>query len=72
MSNEYVSTKQAAEILGVSQSYLAKLRCLTSTGPRFVKLGKSIRYASADLHTWAEAKARRSTSDDGTDDRGAA
>lgn len=72
MSNEYVSTRQAAEILGVSESYLAKLRCLTSTGPRFLKLGKSVRYVTADLHAWAEANARRSTSDDGTDDRGAA
>lgn len=72
MSNEYVSTKQAAEILGVSESYLAKLRCLTSTGPRFLKLGKAVRYATVDLHLWAEANARQSTSNTSANGRGAA
>ena len=60
---EFVTTKRAAEILGVSESYLAKLRCVSSNGPRFTKLGKAVRYAVADLRGWAAEHARRSTSD---------
>lgn len=69
MSN-FVNVREAADFLGVSTSYLNKLRCLSSDGPQFVKLGKAIRYELDDLRAWAESSKRRSTSSTG--DRGAA
>jgi predicted DNA-binding transcriptional regulator AlpA len=42
-----------AKLLGVSLSWLAKSR-LNGTGPRFIKIGRAVRYAksaSADLAT---------------------
>lgn len=63
ITEEFVTTRRAAEILGVSTSYLAKLRCLSSSGPRFMKLGRAVRYDAADLRAWAAENARRSTSD---------
>jgi excisionase family DNA binding protein len=62
---DYLTTEDAAKRLKVSTSYLAKLRCTRSDGPRFAKLGRSVRYRSSDLDAWAEKQARRSTSDKG-------
>ncbi|MDR3497128.1 MAG: helix-turn-helix domain-containing protein [Ancalomicrobiaceae bacterium] len=62
--SEYMTVKEAAAFIGVSASYLNKLRCLTSTGPRFVKLGKAVRYSTADVRAWMDANVRRSTSDE--------
>jgi predicted DNA-binding transcriptional regulator AlpA len=39
---------------------------LTGRGPKFLKLGRSVRYALEDLEAWLAASRRRSTSDDGT------
>ena len=61
---EYVDTAAAARILGVSVSFLNKSR-VVGGGPTFRKLGRSVRYSPADLHAWAAANARRSTSDEG-------
>lgn len=63
MGSEYLTTDEAAARLRVSRSYLAKLRCSRSDGPRFTKLGRSVRYRVSDLDVWAESQARRSTSD---------
>ena len=63
MDREYLTTDEAAARLKVSPSYLAKLRCSRSDGPRFAKLGRSVRYCTSDLDAWAEAQARRSTSE---------
>ena len=35
---------QVAKLLGVSNSWLAKSR-LNGTGPRFIKIGRAVRYA---------------------------
>ena len=65
MDREYLTTDEAAARLKVSPSYLAKLRCTRSDGPRFAKLGRSVRYRTSDLDIWAETQARCSTSDMG-------
>lgn len=62
---EYLNVKGAAEFLGVSESYLNKLRCLRSDGPRYAMFGRSVRYEVDDLRTWAADRKRRSTSDRG-------
>ena len=38
---------------------------LHGTGPRFVKLGRSVRYRAADVLEWIEQNIRTSTSDNG-------
>jgi predicted DNA-binding transcriptional regulator AlpA len=37
---------QVAKLLGVSSSWLAKSR-LNGTGPRFIKIGRAVRYAQS-------------------------
>lgn len=52
---------EAAHFLGLSQSWLAKLR-LTGDGPPYMKVGRQVRYSRADLLRWAELSLRHSTS----------
>lgn len=47
-------TSEAAEIVQLSQAHLEKLR-IYGRGPRFVRLGRAIRYRRADLENWIEA-----------------
>jgi hypothetical protein len=55
-----LSTVEAAGRLGVSASYLNKLR-VTGGGPPFVKIGARVAYDPADLATWLDAQKRTST-----------
>ena len=57
-----LSTPVAADYLGLSPSFLNKLRC-TGGGPCFVKLGRRVRYQKTDLDCWLETCRRRSTSE---------
>ncbi len=57
-----LNTGEAAERLGVSASYLNKLR-LQGGGPAFVKLGTRVSYDPCDLAAWLDAQKRRSTSE---------
>jgi hypothetical protein len=61
-TRELVSTPPAAKRLGVSTSYLNKLR-LSGGGPVFVKIGSKVLYDPADLDAWVEARKHRSTSE---------
>jgi hypothetical protein len=54
----------AAKILDVSESFLNKAR-MAGTGPRYIKLGSSVKYLLPELLPWAMARARTSTSDPG-------
>jgi predicted DNA-binding transcriptional regulator AlpA len=50
-----LTESEAAEYLSVSRSFLAQGRMKGGDKyPRFKKLGRSIRYAVADLATWLE------------------
>lgn len=57
-----LDTRDAAERLKLSDSYLAKLRVLGG-GPRYFKLGRRVRYDPDDLTAWARSSARNSTSE---------
>lgn len=59
-----LSTEQAAARCGLSPRTLEKVR-ITGGGPRFVKLGRSVRYDVADLDAWIASNRRASTSDAG-------
>jgi len=54
MSTELMTVMEAARWAKVSESYLNKAR-LTGDGPRFIRLGRAIRYRLADLEAWAAA-----------------
>jgi predicted DNA-binding transcriptional regulator AlpA len=61
---ELLSTLQAARYCGLSPRTLEKMRT-TGAGPRFIKLGRAVKYALEDLDQWIAGNRRRSTSDPG-------
>jgi helix-turn-helix protein len=56
------TTEQTAVVLGFHPGFLAKAR-LTGTGPRFLKIGRAVRYRRTDVDAWLSDKARNSTSE---------
>lgn len=56
-----LETSEAASYCRLSRTYLEKLRG-TGGGPRFIKLGRRVRYRLADLEDWIESGIRMSTS----------
>ena len=61
INDRYVTTREAADFLGVAPGTLANWRVL-GCGPNFVKLNSSVRYAASTLATFAAARSRSSTS----------
>jgi predicted DNA-binding transcriptional regulator AlpA len=57
-----LNAAQAAGVLGLAPSTLAKLR-LSGDGPVCCKLGRSVVYRRADLEAWLESRVARDTSD---------
>ncbi len=57
-----VDTRRAAELLGMSRRTLEKWRG-EGNGPPFLKLGRRVLYATADLEAWVRSRRRRSTSE---------
>jgi predicted DNA-binding transcriptional regulator AlpA len=55
--------KEAARILNVSVSWLAKAR-LSGTGPRYVKIGRSVRYPESAIREFIKSRMRGSTSEE--------
>jgi len=53
---------QVAKLLGVSLSWLAKSR-MNGTGPRFVKIGRAVRYAMSAVQEYINSRQRLSTSE---------
>ena len=60
----YLSTRQAAALLGLSPRTLERYR-VTGGGPPFLRYCNRVHYLRTDLDAWALAGRRRSTSDDG-------
>ena len=58
----FLTTKQAAEYVGLKLRTLEKMRTLGS-GPPYRKHGRYVRYHVDELRTWSEGRAHRSTSD---------
>ena len=58
----YRNTKEAAAYLGVSESWLTKLR-LVGGGPRYAKLGRRVTYQDSDLDKWRDEYTVASSSD---------
>jgi predicted DNA-binding transcriptional regulator AlpA len=59
-----LTPKEAAKVLKVSLSWLAKAR-MRGDGPPFIKIGRrAIRYSEAALVQWTKSQQRMSTSED--------
>jgi excisionase family DNA binding protein len=56
-----LTTRAAAEKLGLSRSTLEKMR-VYGTGPYYLKLGRAVRYKSEDLDDWLLRRRVASTS----------
>jgi excisionase family DNA binding protein len=57
-----LTPKEAADLLRVSMSWLAKAR-MRGDGPPYIRIGRSIRYGEAALHQWMKSRQRLSTSE---------
>jgi excisionase family DNA binding protein len=57
-----LTPKEAAKLLKVSLSWLAKAR-MRGDGPPFIKVGRAIRYSEAALVQWMKSQQRMSTSE---------
>lgn len=57
-----ITTKEAALICGLAPGTLAKWR-VAGRGPRFIKVGKAVRYCPEDIERWLDASRRSSTRD---------
>ena len=64
LTGSRLRTPAAAAYVGLTKSTLEKLR-LTSNGPAFLKLGRTVVYDVADLDSWLASRRRTSTSDPG-------
>ncbi len=59
---ELLTTKEAADFIKTSDSFLAKKR-VYGGGPRYSKVGRAVRYSKAALLDWLKSQERRSTKD---------
>ena len=57
-----VNTAGAAHYLSLAESTLEKAR-VSGSGPRYLKLGRAVRYRLSDLDAWMAERAVNSTSE---------
>jgi predicted DNA-binding transcriptional regulator AlpA len=57
-----LTAKDAADVLRLSPSWLAKAR-MRGEGPPFLKIGRSVRYGEGALRQWTKSRLRYSTSE---------
>jgi predicted DNA-binding transcriptional regulator AlpA len=57
-----LAPKETAHLLGLSTSWLAKAR-LRGDGPRYVKLGRAVRYPESYVREFIRSRTRSSTSE---------
>ena len=57
-----LTDRDAADLLRVSRSWLAKAR-MRGDGPPFVMVGRSIRYTGTGMRHWIRSRQRFSTSE---------
>jgi predicted DNA-binding transcriptional regulator AlpA len=61
---QLLDQRRAAKVLGLSVRTLERHR-VAGTGPRFVRLGRLVRYREVDLADWVNGRLRFSTSEAG-------
>lgn len=70
MSEALLGEREAARLLNLSPRTL-QARRVTGGGPRFIKLGRAVRYRRADLEAFVEKGAVQSTTEADAQKRGA-
>ena len=60
--SELLTPEQAARFINMSESFLAKAR-MNGDGPRYLKLGRAVRYRESDLVAWLKMSAKTSTAE---------
>ena len=53
-SARLLNEREVAKMAAVSTSWLQKMR-LTGSGPKYFKLGKTVRYAESDVLAWLDS-----------------
>lgn len=61
-STVLLTAKEAARVLNVSLSWMAKAR-MRGDGPAYVKVGRTIRYTGPGLNQYIKSRQRLSTSE---------
>jgi predicted DNA-binding transcriptional regulator AlpA len=64
LTDIWLTRREAGKYLKLGESTLAKL-FVSGDGPEAVKVGRSIRYLTADLDHWMIQRRRKSSSDSG-------
>jgi predicted DNA-binding transcriptional regulator AlpA len=62
LAESLLTASQTGKLLGVSDSWLAKAR-LRGDGPRYVKIGRSVRYPRSYVLEYLRLRTRSSTSE---------
>ncbi len=62
MNCSFMTTKEAAAFMGLRSNTLEIWR-VRGTGPKFVKLGRAVRYRLPDIESYIESQLRSSTSE---------
>jgi predicted DNA-binding transcriptional regulator AlpA len=60
-----LTQRQCAEALALSERTLERFR-VSGIGPKFVRMGKSVRYRLTDVEAWIERRTVGSTSEQTT------
>jgi excisionase family DNA binding protein len=58
-----LTQSEAAELLRLSERTLERFR-VSGIGPKFVRMGKSVRYRPADVEAWLASRVVGSTSEE--------
>lgn len=61
LNKEFITTKEFAEMLGVTENTIVIWRT-KGFGPKYYKLGRSVRYKKADVEAWIDENISQSTS----------
>ncbi len=59
--SQFVTTAQAAEILGIAEGTLTTWRCTRRTELPYLKVGRCVRYKRSDIEVWANFQRRGGT-----------
>ena len=62
MSSHLVTPSQLADRIGIKETTLANWRVI-GRGPRFIRVGRAIRYRIEEVEAWLDRRTADSTSD---------
>ncbi len=62
IANQFLESTQLANELGAKLNTIEGWR-VKGIGPKFIKIGRLVRYRRSDVDAWLESQTRNSTSD---------